>query len=311
MASAPYFDTTVVVNIPISKLLELPLEFGTSWTDTTAFTSDGATTAFAEDNTIDGWGTLVLPTGSYPALRVNTVRRSYTIFGGMTFGPDIEYNYEFFTDDLVSAFIVHDDAGTASSAGYRSASSTALPVELASFDAVRDGGEAILSWKTISELDNAVFVIEHAVGDSPFGEIAFVDGAGTVHAEHRYSYTVTLESTGLHRFRLRQVDLDGTFTYSPVVEVNYEAPDRFALLPAYPNPFNPSTTVAYELAATAEVSLDVYDALGQRVRRLARGRQAAGRYEVEFDAAGLPSGLYVYRLVAGDRSFTRSMVLIK
>ncbi len=306
------YDTTVVINDPASTALVLPLTIGTTWSDTTSFTVQGGTVAFAEDNVIDGWGTLITPAGTMSALRLSNERRSYVDIGGGTFFlTDVEYNYEFLTDGLMSAFIYHDNAGTASGGGYISATSTSLPVELASFDAVRNGAEAILSWKTLSELDNSGFAIEHAVGESAFREIAFVEGAGTARTEREYSYSFTLETTGVHRFRLRQVDLDGTFGYSPVVELNYDTPGRFALLPAYPNPFNPSTTITYDLAAASDVTLDVFDMLGQRVRRLAGGSREAGRYEVEFDATGLPSGLYVYRLVAGSHTETRSMMLLK
>ena len=306
------YDTTVVLNNPVSTPLVLPLTFGSSWSDSTTFSENGTTVAIAEDYDIDGWGTLVTPAGSADALRISNERRFFVDSGGGMFMlTQTQYNYEFMTNGTISAFIYHDNAGTASGGGYISITSTSLPVELAAIDVVRDGNEAILSWTTLSELNNSGFGVEHAVDESPFREVAFVEGAGTARTELEYSYAIPLESTGLHRFRLRQVDLDGTFTYSPVVELDFDVPGRFALLPAYPNPFNPSTTITYDLAAAAEVTLDVFDLLGQRVRQLASGSREAGRYQVEFDAGGLPSGLYVYRLVAGSHSETRSIMLLK
>jgi hypothetical protein len=306
------YDTTVVLNDPVSTPLALPIEFGDSWSDSTTFTQEATTVAIAEDYDVDGWGTLTTPAGTASALRISNERRFFVDIGGGTFVlTETQYNYEFLTNGTISAFIYHDNAGTALGGGYISTSSTSLPVELATIDVVRDGDEAILSWTTLSELNNSGFGVEHAVDDSPFREIAFVEGAGTTRTVREYSVAFALETTGVHRFRLRQVDLDGTFTYSPVVELNYDTPERFALLPAYPNPFNPSTTITYDVAAASEITLNVFDMLGQRIRRLASGSHEPGRYEVEFDATGLPTGLYVYQLVAGSRSETRSMMLLK
>ena len=309
--AAPDYDTTLAVNNPVSTALSLPITYLTSWSDTTAFTIGSTTFAIAEDNLVDGWGTLVTPAGSIDALRLQNERRSYTVVGGMTVFSDVQYNYEFFTNGLLSAFIYHDDAGTADGAGYIVTSTMTLPVELATFDAVRSGSQAHLKWRTLSETNNSGFGIEHAVDQRPFREIGFVDGAGTIDSERIYSYSLDLVETGVHRFRLKQIDLDGSFTYSPIIELSYETPERFGLLQAYPNPFNPTTTITYELTEAGQITLDVFDAIGQRVTRLATGGRSAGRHEIEFDATGLPGGLYVYRLVAGHQSETRTMVLLK
>ncbi|MCS7012743.1 MAG: M1 family aminopeptidase [Chloroherpetonaceae bacterium] len=86
---------------------------------------------------------------------------------------------------------------------------------------------------------------------------------------------------------------------------------RFKLEQNYPNPFNPTTTIRYELPSFAFVQLRVYDMLGREVATLVNARQAAGRYEVVFDATGLPSGMYVYRLVAGNWQESKKMMLVK
>ena len=98
------------------------------------------------------------------------------------------------------------------------------------------------------------------------------------------------------------------------VSVNTESeglPTEVALPGNYPNPFNPETTIGYELPQRSEVYLVVYDLLGQEVAVLVNGLQPAGRHTVRFDASGLPSGSYVYRLQAGDKIVTRSMILVK
>lgn len=91
-----------------------------------------------------------------------------------------------------------------------------------------------------------------------------------------------------------------------------DVPTSFALEAAYPNPFNPQTTIAYKLAEASEVRLTVYDMLGREVATLVNGQQqAAGSYEVVFDAAGLPSGTYIYRLQTEAHVEARTVQLIK
>ncbi|MFA7332327.1 MAG: T9SS type A sorting domain-containing protein [Candidatus Delongbacteria bacterium] len=90
-----------------------------------------------------------------------------------------------------------------------------------------------------------------------------------------------------------------------------DRPGRFALEPAYPNPFNPSTTLAYTLSATGPATLRVFDLAGQEVAQLVSGLQEAGRHEVRFDAGALPSGVYLARLVSEEGVATSKLVLVK
>ncbi len=90
-----------------------------------------------------------------------------------------------------------------------------------------------------------------------------------------------------------------------------ELPAEVALLGNYPNPFNPETTIDYELPRTSEVSLTVYDLLGHETAVLVDGLQSAGRHTVRFDAGNLPSGPYVYRLQTEDKTVARTMILVK
>lgn len=89
------------------------------------------------------------------------------------------------------------------------------------------------------------------------------------------------------------------------------SPKRFIQKENYPNPFNPSTTFRYELPKSSMVRLNVYNILGREVTALVNERKSAGAFEVKFDAAGLPSGVYFYRLQAGDFVATKKLVLLK
>jgi hypothetical protein len=85
----------------------------------------------------------------------------------------------------------------------------------------------------------------------------------------------------------------------------------YSLSQNYPNPFNPTTTISYDITRATDVILAVYDVLGRQVRELASGTHAAGTYEVSFDADTLPSGVYFYRLEAGDYAETKRMVVVR
>jgi len=88
-------------------------------------------------------------------------------------------------------------------------------------------------------------------------------------------------------------------------------PDKFILHQNYPNPFNPETIIRYQLSFYSDVSLKVFDVLGNEVAELVNIKQPAGSYSVKFDAGGLPSGIYFYRLDAGNFSQVKKMMVLK
>ncbi len=98
---------------------------------------------------------------------------------------------------------------------------------------------------------------------------------------------------------------------STPVEQGALPPSRFMLHPGYPNPFNPSTTLTYELPRPAHVRLTVHDALGRELAALVDARVGAGRHEARFDAARLPSGVYLARIEAGVFTSTTKLILLR
>jgi len=95
------------------------------------------------------------------------------------------------------------------------------------------------------------------------------------------------------------------------VEDARTVPGVFMLEQNYPNPFNPTTVVSYQLSTAGQVKLAVYDLLGREVAVLVNESKAPGSYSLRFDASGLPSGMYVYRLMANGFAAARTMMLVK
>ena len=120
-------------------------------------------------------------------------------------------------------------------------------------------------------------------------------------------------STGQRPFENRVLPIRATFLVpiSTAAEETADLPTRVELEPNYPNPFNPATTLAFSLDRAQSVRLEVHDVLGRRVATLVDEMRTAGRHEVRFDASGLPSGLYFYRVVTASGSQSRSMVLLR
>jgi hypothetical protein len=186
-----------------------------------------------------------------------------------------------------------------------------LPVEFAGIEARADGDRVVLAWETAAEIDNAFFRVEHALEGEPFAALGVVEGRGSASTATAYRYRTPRLDPGTYHFRLRQVDLDGTISYSPVVAVEVQGEAQFTLAGASPNPVRTTTTLRYTVPRSGPVSLRVYDVLGREVAVLVDREQAAGPHTVPFDAFGLPGGVYFYRLQAAQRSRTGQMVLAR
>ncbi|MEJ2495485.1 MAG: T9SS type A sorting domain-containing protein, partial [Ignavibacteriaceae bacterium] len=190
-----------------------------------------------------------------------------------------------------------------------------IPVELTSFTAKVSGNVVNLSWSTATETNNLGFEIQCKTSDQ-FITVGFVDGHGTSTEIHNYSYTDSKVESGKYYYRLKQIDLDGTYEYSKVVEAEVLKPVKFALDQNYPNPFNPTTMINVNLATDSRVKLVVFDILGQEVATLLNGNLTAGLHQIEFNASNLNSGVYFYRVDATgvdgtNFSSVKKMILTK
>jgi hypothetical protein len=187
---------------------------------------------------------------------------------------------------------------------------TPLPVELQSFSAAIKNNMVILNWKTETEVSNYGFEIERSINNN-WKKIGFAEGYGNSNSPKSYSFTdKNLVGGSKFQYRLKQVDTDGQFEYSNIVEVEF-LPYKFALFQNYPNPFNPTTKIRYQLPKESKVVIKIYDILGSEIMTLINDKKEPGTYEVELNAQNLSSGTYIYRIVAGQFIETKKMVLMK
>jgi predicted phosphodiesterase len=186
------------------------------------------------------------------------------------------------------------------------------PVELSSFAAILNNNCIEVQWKTETELNNYGFYIERATNNSDWQSLGFVEGHGNTNSPKYYTFNdVEIYESGNYKYRLRQTDNDGTFVYSNVVSVSIGIPVLYSLGQNYPNPFNPETRIDYTLPEQQNVSLKVYNMLGELVQELVNEVKPAGNYTVTFDGSDLPSGVYVYRIQAEGFSENKKMTLLK
>jgi len=192
-----------------------------------------------------------------------------------------------------------------------------VPVELVSFTANIAKGTAVLSWKTATENNNSGFEVERSLDGKNFAKVGFVRGHGTTTKMNTYTFSDKLQNSGEFYYRLKQIDFNGTYKYSDVVKANSMVPKTFSLSQNYPNPFNPTTVINYDLPVASKVVLKVYDILGNEVATLVNKEEAAGSYQIVFNSVNsannkqLSSGVYFYRIEAGNFTSIKKMMLIK
>jgi hypothetical protein len=180
----------------------------------------------------------------------------------------------------------------------------------------------VISWWALAQYRSLAFELE--MSDSAAGGYVPVPGSslqggGTTLSPLRYSF-VDRVNPGKKYYRIKEIDSSSVASYSTklarvefptsVATGGMALPENTALLQNYPNPFNPSTVIQFSLRSSERVILKVYDVLAREVAVLADERKEPGSYGVRFDAAGLASGVYVYRLEAGIFIQSRKMLLL-
>jgi hypothetical protein len=204
-----------------------------------------------------------------------------------------------------------------------SPSGSPLPIQLASFTATTlSNGQVRLNWTTLTETNNYGFEVQKSANTPTNYQTipnSFIPGHGTTVVPQYYTFTDVNATPGRWYYRLKQIDLDGTVHYSDGTQVDIltgvggegTVPTAYEVSQNYPNPFNPSTTIDFAMPERGQVTLKIYNLLGQEVATLINGELSAGRHGVQWNAAGVASGVYLYQLKAGSFVETRKLTLAK
>ena len=201
----------------------------------------------------------------------------------------------------------------------------ALPVELDGFHGSVIGDDVYLQWKTVTEINNYGFEIERSQKQEARSEkwekVAFVEGHGNSNSVKEYSFTddisqlLSFSDNLTLRYRLKQIDNDGSYSYSNeiIVETLHATslPTEYTLFNNYPNPFNPVTTIRFGLPKDIKVVLEVYNILGEKIATLLNKEITAGYHEVTFNGTEMPGGVYLYKLSTEEFSTTKKFILMK
>jgi photosystem II stability/assembly factor-like uncharacterized protein len=277
-------------------------------------TDYGATWTLQSGFTQSMWGVHVQPTdGNVVITGCYSCSNSWrSKNGGQTWTqiPISSQNYQFAIVDSMNQFAAQGNGF------YKLESEFFIPVELASFAAQLIDNDVLLNWTTATELNNQGFEIEFSIDNENFTMIGFVPGFGTTTEMKSYSFRISDVQTGVQYYRLKQIDFDGTATIYNSVEVTGPVPNNFILNQNHPNPFNPSTTISFTLPVEANVTIKLFNLLGQEVTQITNTNFNAGNHTVEFNAEGLSSGTYIYTLEAKGANginfkSTKKMLLLR
>lgn len=209
----------------------------------------------------------------------------------------------------------------------------ALPVEMVAMTAHAAARSVTLSWTTATETDNYGFEVERrtvasseltvtssnqqGTGNREPGtswrSIGFVQGSGTSSSPREYSFLDGNLPSGHYAYRIRQIDQNGSFSYTAAVEVEVGlAPRVLTLSENYPNPFNPTTVIEFTVPNDGSVQLRIYNSLGQVIATLFNGEAVAGRiHQVNWDASSFATGTYFSKLQFEGKEITNKMLLMK
>ncbi len=211
---------------------------------------------------------------------------------------------------------------------YNPESDPILPVTLLYFEGFAFSDRVLLRWGTATEINNYGFDIERTkLLPLQWETIGFEFGHGNSNSPKHYIFwDTTVVDTSVYAYRLKQINTDGTFEYTDTIHVNFhvtdveinyfsDIPDFYELKQNYPNPFNSSTIIEFSLPNRANVSLKIFNTLGEIVFEFTFGELNAGGYSVEWkgvnsdgDIAG--SGIYFYKLfINGENNLNSTQVM--
>jgi len=185
-----------------------------------------------------------------------------------------------------------------------------LPVELSAFDATLNDEDAVLVWETLSETGNSGFEVQRRA-EQAWQRVGSLEGAGTTDTPQSYRFTDTdlPYAADSLSYRLRQIDADGTESFSEPVTIARQV-TQAELLPTYPNPASGQATVRFAVPERQDVRIDLYDLLGRRIQTVV-DTNVEGRTEGQFDVSGLASGTYFLRMQTAGHTETQRITVVR
>lgn len=254
----------------------------------------------------------------FPGTRVIRVKLATTAPSFANLSLDLAWRDSTFGDPYtkISAFIDGVNTDITRNGTFIVNNDPPLPVELSILTSNVIFNRVTLNWATDRETNNSGFEIERSNDVCQnWIKTGFVKGNGTTNDSKTYSFSENINS-GNYNYRLKQIDFNGNFEYFYLTNmITIGTPASYSLSQNYPNPFNPETNINYEVAFDGAVNITLYDVDGREITKLVNEVQQAGYYSIRFNAAGLNSGVYFYKISAGNgiRSFvlTKRMILLK
>ena len=199
--------------------------------------------------------------------------------------------------------------------GYGILDADIVPVELTNFSAkVIEPDSVLLTWQTVSEHLNLGFEIQRALSEKIFYKIAFIPGQGTSNKTHNYFYYDYIPNQQEATYRLKQIDTDANIHYSETLSISF--PHRYELNPAFPNPFNHTSTIIYSVGEESHVKIDIYDIRGNLIDRLVDDKKSAGWHNVRWNAVDkrnvpVASGVYFIKLKHQNGNKIQKITFVK
>lgn len=239
------------------------------------------------DNSVGAYGFNVasLVTGTY------TFTDSILTVTGVTLSPGVHY-----------VTLGSSDAGTP------------LPVELATFTARARVTDVVLDWETVSEKNNYGFFVQRALEAAPraWSELGFVAGDGTTNVRQQYRFLDETLPVGKAYYRLKQMDRDGTISYSDIATVMGSELPLATSLNAYPNPVRGAATISFVLTKDSPVTVTIHDMLGKVAFTMCENRLfQTGAHSLSLNTAGLRPGSYVLQLRTARGTLARPLLIAR
>ncbi|BDS15612.1 DUF4347 domain-containing protein [Aureispira anguillae] len=272
VAGGQSFNLDLTVNSSVPDLVHYGL-----WID---WNNDGTYDQFYNDSVVTASPT--------------TTTVTITVPNGLGYSGGSPVNVRVRSDD--DAFSINDSGGGRTNGEVEDyqISMILLPVELMSFTAKLEGeNTGILDWITSSETNNAGFEVEHALPSTrgvTFEKIGYVQGTGTTTQTTYYTYQVPNLMAGTHYFRIKQINLDGTYKYSSIRALTVNKSEQTIVL--YPNPTTDKVSILLPTLLEGEIDIEVFDNIGQRIHTKTVSQQQV----IELEFAHLPTANYMVRV---------------